>query len=158
MMKTQDEIVTEVGNTINTDLFGFRIGNLLQFLSFEKARKFLKDEATEEQWKEHPLTREAVIAEIRDYMPFAWQKANSCRGLSAMRSISHMQAWLWLLGADQAAETIEDYSCYGKPQLRSICEKLNIDWQKLDDGRWRDDEFFKGSAPFEGPDLDIPTE
>jgi len=70
-------------------------------------------------------------------MPFAWEKANGCRGISASRSLRHMVAWLWLDGQDEFLEKwndLRDYEYYGKPQLIAICELYGIDWKKFDDG------------------------
>lgn len=163
-MKTVDEIENRIAclSLSGSDLFGFETGDLIEFLPFDKAKKFLKEETTEEKWNElkcpRPLTRDTIVSLIVDYMPFAWDKANHCRGLSAGRSLSHMRAWLWLIGADAAAETISDYTHYGKPQLRSICEALGVDWEKLDDGKWRNNEGDDPVGTFSGPQLEIPRE
>jgi hypothetical protein len=60
-----------------------------------------------------------------------------------------MQAWLWLLGDEYrgAVEELNDYDHYGKPQLRAICERLDIDWRSLDDGRWTNEEMEDGYDP-----------
>ncbi len=148
---TQDEIVTRIRAVRDRDMFGFEVSEYLDWLDFEHAKEFLKDTATAGKWAEggrpfKPMP-ELVIAAIKDYMPFAWDKANNCRGLSAGRSITHMRAWLWLLGEHEAADRIMDYDLYGKPQLRAICEKYGIDWQSLDDGEWRNDEFGRAMDP-----------
>ena len=105
-MRSTDEILAKMRDKEFEDFFGTRRGDLLEWLPFDHAREWLKPEATPEKWAEYkfprPATDEAVLEQIRDYMPFAWKKANNCRGLSAARSILHMQAWLWLLGADEA--------------------------------------------------------
>ena len=150
-MKTNEEILTKLRDNDIFDFFGTRFDDLIPFLSFEQAKEFLKDEVTVEEFAKigKPLTQEAVISELKEYMPFAWKKANNCRGLSAGRSINHMQNWLWLLGEDEAAKEIEHHQFYGKPQLRAICEKFGIDWKVLDDGEWRNDEMSKGAGPSE---------
>jgi hypothetical protein len=159
-MRTIDEIVAKARDTSRADLFGTKVGDIIEWLPFDRAREWLKETATADDWAKagfpRPLTNESVVQEIVAYMPFAWDKANNNRGLSAGRSICHMQAWLWLLGADEAAETIENYRLYGKPQLRSICEALGINWQALDDGRWTDTEDGDGAGPIAGPDLKFP--
>jgi len=150
-MKTIEQIVEKIRQPDARDIFGTVTSDLLSFLPFAQAREFLKPEITDEVWASggypHPLTEENVIGEIKRYMPFAWEKANDCRGLSAGRSLQHMQTWLWLLDADEAAAGLDNYSHYGKPQLRAICEELGINWAALDDGRWRNDESSYGVAP-----------
>ena len=70
---------------------------------------------------------------MQKYMDFAWDKANSRRGLSAGRSLSHMSAWLWLMGESTAADEIMDnHYNYGKPWLRAICEAFGWDWREWD--------------------------
>lgn len=69
-----------------------------------------------------------------EYMPFAWEKANNCRGLSAGRSLAHYTAWLWLDGDNEIWPTLEDYEYYGKDKLVEICNYLGIDSKQWDDG------------------------
>ena len=131
-MRTQDEIVGRVNKVKEYDMFGFETSELIVYLDFEHAKPFLKDDVTAEQWQVSTKTpREEMI----EYMPFAWEKANNERGISAMRSLMHYAAWLWLDGNDVLAEKIGDYEYYGKPQLIAICKYLGLDPNKWDDGR-----------------------
>jgi hypothetical protein len=155
-MRTDDQIVDLVHKLTegDEDFFGNIRADLVLYLPLDRAREFFKGaltEAEEAQWKATPRDRDSVIAEILDYMPFAWGKANDCRGLSAARSLDHMRAWLWMLEEDEACKACEDYDHYGKPQLRTICEKFGWDWKQWDDGLWRNDE----SGPFKKPN-DVP--
>ncbi len=146
-MRTTDEILSRVEEVRETDFFGFETADLLSWLPYDKAKPYLKDSARSEDWTYNVPTHDAVLKCIVGYMPFAWKKANECRGLSAMRSLQHMKAWLWLLG-DSLADELDDYTHYGKPQLRAICDKLGINWSSMDDNCWRNDE----SGPCESPD------
>lgn len=122
--------------------------DLIIRLSFEAAKPFLGPDATPESWGEpKPRDAESVKGDMLKYMPFAWEKANNCRGLSAARTLGHMSAWLWLMGMGAAADQIQEYNCYGKPQLRAICEHFGWDWRQWDDGKWRNDEAAPGAAP-----------
>lgn len=142
-MKTVDEILAEITRVEAEDFFGFIRGDLIQALPFEAAQPFLKEGMTADQWVQ--CTDPA--GEIRNYMPFAWDKANGCRGLSAGRSVNHMQAWLWLDGKDELAKRLEDvYEFYGKPCLVLVCKAYDIDWRALDDGIWRNDEDSDGMS------------
>lgn len=58
-------------------------------------------------------------------MPFAIEKAMDGRGLSASRSISKMQAWVFALGETDAINW-ERYADYGRPILRQICERYGF--------------------------------
>jgi len=70
------------------------------------------------------LTKENVIKSMKDYMSFAWEKANDKRGISANRSIDHFKGWLWLLGDEEGIEYLKaNYVPYGKPGLAYICKK-----------------------------------
>jgi len=104
----------------------------------EKACEALK--AYKSKIKELEEQSEALEVAIRGYMEFAWDKANNRRGISAMRSLAHMSAWLWIDGKDELALSINEYNYYGKPQLVEICEVYGIDWKALDDGEWVTDE------------------
>lgn len=160
-MRSIEDIKAYMADPKVGDIFGAIKGDLMEFLPFEDCRPYLKDDVTEERYAKlglpKPLTREIVIGEIVSYMPFAWEKANGCRGLSAGRSLSHMQGYLWLLGADEAVKQLDTYGFYGKPHLRGICEALNIDWTQWDDGRWTNDELDDGHGPVEGTTIEIPA-
>ena len=123
----------------DSDMFGFEVGEYMPFVS----RKFIednfgfKDNISKEDRNKYPnpLTKEGMLHKMLDYMPFAWEKANDCRGLSAMRSISHFVAWTWLAGDVELSIQLEkDYEFYGKPHLIEICEHYGWDYKKWDDG------------------------
>lgn len=145
-MRSIEEIMNKIRNQDPADIFGTERNDLIAVLPFEAAREFLVAEATEEAWNKEcvPMTDEGVRTSIVNYMPFAWDKANDCRGLSSARSLFHMRAWLWLLGVDL---DINAYEYYGKPHLRGICEALGVDWRALDNGRWRNGESSEAVGP-----------
>jgi hypothetical protein len=124
------------------DFFLWKSEDAVFFLPFEEAKEFFKEdyikkvESGEEEYKQ--LTD--PVKEIKGYMPFAWNKANNCRGISALRSISHMSCYLWLDGQDKLSKEIEEYTYYGKPQLVQICNLYNIDWKQYDGDCWVNDE------------------
>lgn len=141
MTRTDDEIVAHIAAIKDEDWMGTITSDLVIHLPYERAKPWLKEGTTAEQWGEpRPRDRDTLIGKIAEYMPFAWEKANNCRGLSAARSLDHMRAWLWMLGEDEAAHEIQTYTLYGKPHLAAICEKFGIDWKALDDMIWRNNE------------------
>ena len=134
-MRTQDEIVARIEARQDDDCFGFEICEYLPYLDYSHAKAFLKDEVGEDDWNA-PRDISKVKDEMKDYMEFAWDKANNCRGISANRSISHYVAWLWLDGQTEMADSLEEnYEFYGKPQLVQVCEYLELDHKQWDDGR-----------------------
>ncbi len=141
-MRTQDEIVARIRDRKEHDFLGFEVSEYIDYLDYAHAKEFLKDDTTEERWEKVRKGTKTPAEAIKGYMPFAWDKANNCRGISAGRSIQHMVAWLWLDGKDWPE--IEDYEYYGKPQLVRICKEYDIDWRALDDDRWANDEEGKG--------------
>lgn len=147
-MRTEDEIVNQIKEIEKSgfDFFGVMRGDLLQYLPLEKAIPFLSSRPAPDKWMQRAVDVESIKHQIASYMDFAWNKANECRGLSAGRSIQHIQAWLWMLGEEQASREIEDYSQYGKPQLRAICEHFGLDWKQWDDGNWRNNEDEEGAV------------
>jgi len=129
------------------DVLGITLGDVLEFMDWKtvKEMEILKEEYVEkvekgeEEWKSIPYTPENVIKRMKDYMEFAWDKANGCRGISAWRSIQHYRNWLYMFGdgdIDEMVRAMEHYEYYGKPWLSIICEILGIDWTKLDNGLW----------------------
>jgi hypothetical protein len=130
-MRTTDEIIKRIKTRGARSFFGFEVPHYILALAFKDANPWLKKTAKAEDW-DGPLTDEQVKERAVDYMPFAWEKANGFRGISASRSISRYIAWMWLLGHDNT-ERWENYSFYGKPQLREICGLLGLDADKWDD-------------------------
>lgn len=113
-------------------------------------------------YNEKPCDRDTVIAEMRDYMSFAWEKAYDHRGLSASRSLYKMQAWLWLLGDDELlvfAEDADNYVPYGTPILRKISEKYDfyIPGEEEDEEEENEGDENEGDEN-EGDDTAIVTE
>ena len=130
-MRTAEEIVNRIKGIEPEAFFGFQADDLMRFLPFEDAKQFLNAEGVKEfengKWNQEPLTREGVIKIMGEYMDFALSKASDHRGLSAGRSIEHYKAWVWLLGdEDYKAIDWENYTNYGVPVLRRICEKYKI--------------------------------
>lgn len=136
--RTDAEILARIESVKESDWMGTQTNDLVHALSFEAAKPLLNDSVKPEDWAEkRPVPSEEIAA----YMPFAWGKANGCRGLSAGRSIDHMRAWLWLDGKDVLCSRMDSlYDFYGKPCLVLICAEYKIDWRGLDDGAWRASE------------------
>lgn len=130
--RTQDEIVERIEKLRHTDPFGFGIMDLVCALDYEHAKPYLTPEAAAEEWIAEAIDRDSVIARMLDYMPFAWEKANDGRGLSAARSIAHYESWLWLIGEDLG--DLSNYQFYGKDELRRICDHFGWDADRWDDG------------------------
>lgn len=146
-LPTQDEIVARIKERESEDILGFEWQEYVVYLDYAHARPWLKPETTAETWgvdrSEH--TRDAVLATMLDYMPFAWEKANGCRGISSNRSVMHFIAWTWLAGdAEFCARLIDsfetDYHHYGKPQLELVCRHYGWDFAQWDNGRRQDYE------------------
>jgi hypothetical protein len=141
-MRKQEEIIQRMQHLIDgtiPDLFGVQVHDTVVFLTFDNAVEFLVDEVTEEHWNStvHKGTDEKVKDAMLEYMPFAWEKANNCRGLSVSRTMDHYIAWLWLLGSETVLNAVGDltnYEYYGKDNLVLICDYFNWDHSKWDDG------------------------
>lgn len=139
-MRTVEEILKQYEIAKKEDLLGLASGDFLLALPFVDAANtgMLADDVTVEDWEQPPSTpeawREYFIQKIKEYMPFAWEKANNKRGLSASRSIMHMKNWCWLLGDLEALKIIQEteYEFYGKSTLEELCRHFGISNQ--DDG------------------------
>jgi len=129
-MRTTDEIIARIESRQLEDPLGFEWPFYVQALPYDRAKAFLAPFGDDGKI----VTDAEVRAQCIEYMPFAWEKANNFRGISASRSISHYQAWLWLLGEDWADSLHDSYEFYGKPQLVRICEYLKLDPNQWDDG------------------------
>lgn len=118
----------------------FQGGDLLPYMDYEDAKPFLKEGVTAQELADARDSLGGPIKETIDYLPFAWEKANDCRGLSAGRSVDHLKAWLWLAGYDVDDDFDRRYQYYGKPCLVTASELVGFDWLAHDDRQWRNDE------------------
>lgn len=134
-IRSQDEILAELERVQKNDFFGFKSNDLLGYLDYDHAKEYLKPEVTAEEWKASPSDRASILKEMEDYMPFAWDKANNGRGLSAGRSLAHYTVWVWMLGDQDQFGDLETYQHYGKDNLRQLCKLYGWDADKWDDGR-----------------------
>ena len=131
-MRTAEEILARIEEIKDRDWIGLESRDLIECLPFALAQPFLKPEVTEVDWRPESAMVEHVKARMLDYMPFAWEKANNCRGLSAGRSMSHYMAWVWLAGDDLGDLT--NYRYYDKDNLVRICEHYGWNHAQWDDG------------------------
>ena len=128
-VRTADEIIRHYREVVSKrDMFGFEAQVLLPYLSVDQVREFVKPDADLSGWKQTPLERDAILAELRDYMAFAWGKVLDHRGISANRSTMKMGSWLWVLGDDELSEAMEtmSYAQYGAPRLKAVCDKYGF--------------------------------
>lgn len=140
--RSVEEIVARINEVQPQDFFGFEIADLVGALAYDDAKPWLNEKATPENWTPAATTPAEAVAAAQDYMAFAWDKANNCRGISANRSIAHMRSWLWLAREDDLLEALDSsaYRFYGKPQLRLICTYFGWDWRALDNDEWVNNE------------------
>jgi len=133
LRRTPAEILAKV-ESLGDGFFDFRPGDLITALPYEHAKPHLEKDAGPKKWEKVQTTD--PVQEATNYLEFAWKKANNCRGLSASRSLNHLEAWLWLAGIDDVDLT--DYTHYGKPWLVAVTTALlgPDKWQALDDGVW----------------------
>ena len=87
MKRTQNEILKRIEEVKSYDFLGFERNDYIDFLDFEHAKIFLKDGTKKEDWEggENPRPFTDPIKDMKEYMDFAWEKANGCRGISANR-------------------------------------------------------------------------
>lgn len=142
-MRRAEEIIKKIEEGgFDTDLFGFATGDLLAALSLEQAKPFLKDEYftrpdPEGEWKAKMTdTEEKVLREMANYLPFAQEKINDQRGLSADRSCQHFIAWAWLID-DEFSQQLQDlynysYEPYGQSIVDAVYDYLKEKGVRLD--------------------------
>src|SRR5258708_17431040 len=106
-------------------MLGFTGEALVTFLTFDEAAEVRAKDITAEAWAETTKlrTREAILAEMTEYMAFAWGKVENHRSISASRSVTKFKAWVWLLGDP---DLTADYPQYGAPILREVCERFGF--------------------------------
>lgn len=139
-MKTQNEVIgfIKLLSIINNDTFAWIRESIVPALDFDNAKKVLKFKqgVTSDKWDKvsrRLITDQDVINAMTEYLPFAWNKADNERGISANRSIEHYIGWLWLISDDMydkvSHEYEHNYCDYGKPILKMIDDFIKK-WQK----------------------------
>lgn len=138
-MRSKKEIIEKIKQSQGKDIFGFEWLEYCPYIDFESAKTIFN--IIEGEWIgiEEEYTKDNILKKMHEYMPFAWEKANNCRGISANRSIMHYIAWIWLLGDDNLLNKVEkeyetNYHYYGKPILERICKHYNWDYREWDNG------------------------
>ena len=117
------------------DFFGFSKEVAFRFLSFEDVKNHLSKEYLEKIEKGEAKYVQVTdvmegVQDFLDYMVFAWMKARDERGLSAVRSLYKLSAWMKILSRPDVADILLDDSLsasYGKPALRKVCDVLGIE-------------------------------
>lgn len=136
--RSHTQIVERIKALAPKDYFGFQTADLLAYLPWDAARPFLQAEASESEWRAKYPVFEPPLRAAKDYMKFAWDKANKQRGISALRSLEHYRAWLWLGGYSEHTldAVFNDYDWYGKGQLVFAATLLQFNWRDCDDRIW----------------------
>jgi hypothetical protein len=130
LKRAPKEILDRIVAIEGDDFFGFQRYDLIKALPYNEAKEFLKTDAIkkydagEKEWRQE----DDPLGEIVEYMPFALDKAKNHRGLSASRSVDHIEAWIWLSGNDDLLSKFNaaPYANYGVPQLKVAGEALGI--------------------------------
>lgn len=140
-MRTQKEIKKRLIKTHKSDMFGFEWYEYLKALNKTTAKTLigtiLKEDTDLTNWNDWKPTfknNTDIKKQCIEYMPFAWEKANTFRGISSFRSLEHYKAWLWMIGENKFDNISAGYEYYGKDNLRRICKFLKLDADKWDDG------------------------
>ena len=125
-MRTQEEIQKRFEDIESN--FGTQRQDLIEFMEFDNAKSYLKDSYIKdiESGKEKWVIPATVKEKILEYLPFAYQKAEDKKELSATRNLLHFKTWIWLDDEDFYREVIgliEKYTDFGLPALDKIAEK-----------------------------------
>ena len=120
-MKSQDQIrerlLTQKKDEFNSLMW--------QASTYHPLQHYLP-EYMKEGYEPTPLTQENLIADMAEYMPFAIEKAEDQRGLSATRSIWKFQQWLWALDDELLVFKIGEYDDYGLKNLHEVADKYHL--------------------------------
>lgn len=134
-MRTYEEVVRRVEHLSKednpADMLGTEFGDLVVLLRFKDAKPYLRPGVSQTEWQASNPNESKAAAEA--YIPFAIGKALNHRGLSAIRSVAHLSAWVWLNCTDEEFERWEKapYEQYGMPKIKLACELLGFPgtWQ-----------------------------
>lgn len=122
-MKTFQQIKEQYkSNTLD----GRDLTRLMAFIPEEDLPIFkieLKDEFVGKH--EHkPLTKEAVLEQLKEDVAFGFKKALDQRGISSSLMYNVVAMWNWIL--EKGLEDFDDYAQYGLPLFKATAEKYNF--------------------------------
>lgn len=143
--RTDEEIEARIKELQPGEFLPFETTDLASYLPQERLAPlgFSLREAGA-PWVQAKRDEESLRAAAIQYLPFALEKCLNHRGLSAGRSVSHYQAWFWMLGNEaMAAINWDDYGNYGAPILKSVAAFLQVDLPE-DDIRGRFERMVRG--------------
>jgi hypothetical protein len=135
-MRTVEQILERIKDVDRgfTDLTGAERTRLVCYLPYSTAGPYLNDGTTEKDWDVSPLDEDYIRSQVVEYLPFAFDKAEGHRGISTVRSLSHLRALFWLLGDDgvvAAIDSPEMYPQYGVPVLMLAAGRVDYDVSSL---------------------------
>ena len=122
-MRTQEEIIKRFNES--NDFMGTQKSDLVDLLTFENAKQFLNKEYVEsvakweDKWEQKTETKTTIL----EYLPFAYDKAEGERGISAGRSMLHFKTWIWFDDEkfyNEIISDMENYTDYGIEVLNTI--------------------------------------
>lgn len=108
-------------------LDGRDINRLAKYIPEADLKRFglsIKDEHVG-TWEHEPLTRENVLADLKDDLAFAFEKALNQRGLSASMMHEVVCMWNWIL--EDGLQDFEEYAQYGLPTFKATALKYGFD-------------------------------
>lgn len=88
----------------------------------------LKEEA-KGTWQHKEMTRDAVIAQLKEDVAFGFKKAIDERGISSSLMYAVVQMWNWIL--EEGLEDFDDYGSYGMPLFKATAEKYKFEIPKF---------------------------
>ena len=119
-MRTQKEILEKISK-LRDDMFGDRHLALLSCLTFNNAKRFLKDDVASDDW-EGSNKREVVLENMEDYMSFALGETRCGKGMFPYQALCHYETWIWVLEDEKhLKKKKKGLSGYGKDELIAIC-------------------------------------
>lgn len=123
-MKTLEQIKKFKSSALD----GRDIGRLLQFVpeaDFADMGMELKPEFVGKH-KALPLTREAVLEQLREDVAFGFEKALNQRGISSSLMFSVVSMWNWVLEEGLEDFSEENYAQYGLPLFKATAVKYGF--------------------------------
>jgi len=128
-MRSQEQIVSFCKEAMHAVFGTFTLEVLVPFLEPENAKQFVSPKTDMAEWHQVQLVEESIVNEMAHYIGFAWEKVRMHRGLSAIRSVIKIRAWLWLLEDEELYVFVckdENFTNYGAPILKAVCEAYKI--------------------------------
>ena len=129
-MKTREQILEQIKNGKTSQCLDgrdmVRLGSFFPVSDWSALGLTLKEGVDPATVTVTELTRENVLAQLKQDLAFGFTKALDQRGISASFMFEVVKMWMWVLD-DEELSNFDAYAMYGLPLFKKVAVKYGFD-------------------------------